>query len=165
MHDISANSLDNCRAAHDNYAGIYLAVDASESDIAATRARLTYTTDLASAVAEADLVIEAVPDIPAVKTEVYESMAGLLPEHTLVATNSSTLLARDFTHRPPGEILRLHFANLIWIMNVVEIMAHPTTQRRRSPPSRSSRSRSACCPSRCRKSRTATCSTRGSSPC
>jgi len=41
VHDISANSLDNCRAAHDNYAGIYLAdVGASESDIAATRARL-----------------------------------------------------------------------------------------------------------------------------
>jgi 3-hydroxyacyl-CoA dehydrogenase len=130
VHDISANSLDNCRAAHDNYARIYLAdVGASESDIAATRARLTYTTDLASAVAEADLVIEAVPEIPAVKTEVYETMADLLPEHTLVATNSSTLLARDFAAATgrPEKYCALHFANLIWMMNVVEIMAHPTT--------------------------------------
>jgi len=130
VHDISANSLDNCRGAHDNYAGIYLAdVGASESDIAATRARLTYTTDLASAVAEADLVIEAVPEIPAVKTEVYETMADLLPEHTLVATNSSTLLARDFAAATgrPEKYCALHFANLIWMMNVVEIMAHPTT--------------------------------------
>ena len=91
--------------------------------------RLTYTTDLSSAVAEADLVIESVPEIPAVKTEVYETMADLLPEHTLVATNSSTLLARDFAAATgrPEKYCALHFANLLWMMNVVEIMAHPTT--------------------------------------
>ena len=93
------------------------------------RARLTYTTDLGEAVGQADFVIEAIPEIPKVKTEFYETMAGLLAEHTLLATNSSTLLARDFavaTGRPE-KFCALHFANLIWIMNVAEIMAHPGT--------------------------------------
>ena len=130
VYDISSDSLDKCRAAHEQYAAVYPGdVGATESDIAATRERLTYTTDLTSAVAEADLVIEAVPEIPKVKTEVYETMAGLLPEHTIVATNSSTLMARDFAAATgrPAKFCALHFANLIWIMNVAEIMAHPTT--------------------------------------
>ena len=93
------------------------------------RARLTYTTDLGEAVGQADFVIEAIPEIPKVKTEFYETMAGLLPEHTLLATNSSTLLARDFAMATgrPEKFCALHFANLIWIMNVAEIMAHPGT--------------------------------------
>ena len=130
VYDISSEALDKCRAAHDQYAAVYPKdVGATDGDIAATRERLSYTTELAAAVGEADLVIEAVPEIPKVKTEVYESMAGLLPEHTLLATNSSTLLARDFAAATgrPEKFCALHFANLIWIMNVVEIMAHPAT--------------------------------------
>jgi 3-hydroxybutyryl-CoA dehydrogenase len=53
----------------------------------------------------------------------------LLPEHTLVATNSSTMLPRvfaDVTGRP-DRYCALHFANLIWLMNMAEVMAHPTT--------------------------------------
>jgi 3-hydroxyacyl-CoA dehydrogenase len=130
VHDVAEQSLSRCRAAHDQYATIYLAeVGASHADVAATRERLTYTTDLRIAVADADLVIEAVPEIPAVKTEAYQKMSVLLPEHTLVATNSSTLLARDFADATgrPDKFAALHFANLIWTMNVVEVMAHPTT--------------------------------------
>ncbi len=129
-YDITEEALANCRVAHDHYAGIYRAnLGASEVAIAQTRARLGYATDLASAVRKADLVIEAVPEIPDVKTSVYQAMAPLLRDHTLLATNSSTLLPRDFAAATgrPEKFCALHFANLIWIMNVVEIMAHPTT--------------------------------------
>jgi 3-hydroxybutyryl-CoA dehydrogenase len=111
-------------------AGIYRAdLAASEEAIAQTRARLGYATDLASAVRNADLVIEAVPEIPEIKTSVYQAMSPLLRDHTLLATNSSTLLPRDFAAATgrPEKFCALHFANLIWIMNVAEIMAHPTT--------------------------------------
>ncbi|NMM92234.1 3-hydroxybutyryl-CoA dehydrogenase [Rhodococcus sp. SRB_17] len=132
VYDITETAIEQCRAAHEQYAGIYLAaVGASEDDIALTRVRLTYTTDLAASVAEADLVIEAVPEIPSVKTSVYEEMAEYLPERTLIATNSSTLLPRDFAAATgrPDKYCALHFANLIWMMNVVEIMAHPGTSK------------------------------------
>jgi 3-hydroxybutyryl-CoA dehydrogenase len=129
-YDITEHALASCRAAHDHYAGIYRAdLAASDDAIAQTRARLSYTTDLALAVRNADLVIEAVPEIPDVKTSVYQAMAPLLRDHTLIATNSSTLLPRDFAAATgrPEKFCALHFANLIWIMNVAEIMAHPTT--------------------------------------
>jgi 3-hydroxybutyryl-CoA dehydrogenase len=132
VYDINEDALARCRAAHEQYAGIYLQeVGAGAGDIAATRSRLSFTTDLAKAVAVADLVIEAVPEIPEVKTSVYTQMAPLLPPHTLIATNSSTLLPRDFAAATgrPAQYCALHFANLIWTMNVVELMAHPTTSR------------------------------------
>jgi len=132
VYDINEDALTRCRAAHEHYAGIYLQdVGASAADIAATRSRLSFTTDLAAAVAKADLVIESVPEIPEVKTSVYTKMAPLLPGHTLVATNSSTLLPRDFAASTgrPAQYCALHFANLIWMMNFVEIMAHPTTSK------------------------------------
>ena len=118
--------------AHDSYARIYaMELGASDATIAETRARLSYSRNLQSAVAEADLVIEAVPEVPEIKTRVYQDMAALLPPHTIVATNSSTLLPRDFAEATgrPAKYCALHFANLIWALNLVEIMAHPGTSR------------------------------------
>jgi 3-hydroxyacyl-CoA dehydrogenase len=127
VYDIAEDALERCQAAHDQYGAIYQAELAStEADIAATKQRLTYTSDLATAVARADLVIEAVPEIPDVKTSVYKEMAELLPAHTLIATNSSALLPSDFaadTGRPE-KFCALHFANMIWRMNIAELMAH-----------------------------------------
>jgi 3-hydroxybutyryl-CoA dehydrogenase len=129
VYDISENSLDACREAHDNYAGAYRQdLGSSDADLEATRERLRFTTDLAEA-ADTDLIIEAVPEIPEVKTQVYQSLANLMPAHTLVATNSSTLLPATFAEATgrPAQYCGLHFANLIWKFNLVEIMAHPGT--------------------------------------
>jgi len=129
-YDINEKALSRCRAAHDHYAGIYRTdLGASEQAIAQTRARLSYTTDLAIAVGRADLVIESVPEVPDVKAAAYRQMAPLLREYTLLATNSSTLLPSDFAAATgrPEKFCALHFANLIWLMNIAEIMAHPTT--------------------------------------
>jgi 3-hydroxyacyl-CoA dehydrogenase len=132
VYDIAHEALDSCRAAHSEYATIYASeVGASDADIAATTQRLTFTTDLAAAVAQADLVIEAVPELPDVKTTAYKEMAELLPAHTLVATNTSTFLPSDFASATgrPDKFCALHFANMIWAMNYAEIMAHRRTSR------------------------------------
>jgi len=123
-------SLSKIRAAHDQLAQIYTQdVGASAEDIAATQSRLSYVSDLKEAVGDADLVIESLPEIPSIKVQYYEKMAGLLPEHTLIVTNSSTFLPRDFAASTgrPGKFCSLHFANMIWALNMVEIMAHPGT--------------------------------------
>lgn len=132
VYDIAPDAIERCRTTHDQYAAIYLSeVGATEEEIAATRQRLSFTTDLAAAVAETDLVIEAVPEVPGIKAAVYREMAGLLSPHTLVATNSSTLLPSDFaadTGRPE-QFCALHFGNGIWAMNFAEVMAHSGTSR------------------------------------
>ena len=98
-------------------------------EIRATRERLRYTTDLEVAVTDPDLVIEAVPEVPDIKASIYKELNDALPAHTLVATNSSTFLPRDFAAATgrPEKFCALHFANMIWSMNFVEVMAHPGT--------------------------------------
>ena len=130
VYDRYQEGLDHCKVAHQTYAHIYQRdLGASAQDIQATEGRLTFTTDLQQAVADTDLVIEAVPEIPEVKTEFYQEMAAYLPEHTLLATNSSTLLPSMFAAATgrPEQFCALHFANLIWSLNIGEVMAHPNT--------------------------------------
>jgi 3-hydroxybutyryl-CoA dehydrogenase len=130
IHDPFPEALARAQAVQQHYVRIYRQqMDASDADIAAARARVTFVAELAPAVADADLVIECVPEVPAIKTQAYEAMAPLLAPHTLVATNSSTLLPRDFavaTGRPE-KYCALHFANLVWKVNLVEVMAHART--------------------------------------
>ncbi|MCD7982285.1 MAG: 3-hydroxyacyl-CoA dehydrogenase [Clostridiales bacterium] len=87
------------------------------------------TTDLADAVKDADLVIEALAEDINQKIDFYKMLAPLLPEKTIVATNSSTLLPSamaEYTQRPE-KYLALHFANNIWSGNTAEIMGHAGT--------------------------------------
>ena len=91
--------------------------------------RISFTTDLAAAVADADLVIEAVPENLDLKRELYARLAAHAPQHTVFATNSSTLLPSqlaDATGRP-DRFLALHFANNIWRQNTAEVMGTERT--------------------------------------
>ena len=85
--------------------------------------------DLAKAVEDADLVIESMAENADDKIAFYKKLAPVLPEKTIVVTNSSTLLPSTFakfTGRPE-KYLSLHFANSIWSHNTAEVMAQPLT--------------------------------------
>ena len=87
--------------------------------------------DLEKAVYDADLVIESMSEDFNAKKEMYEKIAPLLPDKTLVVTNSSTMLPSKlakFTKRE-NKFLALHFANSIWKNNIVEVMMHKGTNR------------------------------------
>ena len=87
--------------------------------------------DLAKAVADADLVIESMAENAEDKVAFYKKLAPVLPEKTILVTNSSTLLPSKFakfTGRPE-KYLALHFANSIWKNNTAEIMAQPKTSQ------------------------------------
>jgi len=130
VYDISDESLENCRKTQTGYAEIYKKdLGASDADIEATWSRLAYTTDLAEAAKTADIVIEAVPEVPDIKIDVYEKLAPLMQEHAILATNSSTLLPSMFAAKTgrPDRYAALHFANLIWALNLAEIMGTPQT--------------------------------------
>jgi len=130
VYDISDESLENCRKTQTGYAEIYKKdLGASDADIEATWSRLAYTTDLAEAAKMADIVIEAVPEVPDIKIDVYEKLAPLMQSHTILATNSSTLLPSMFAAKTgrPDRYAALHFANLIWALNLAEIMGTPQT--------------------------------------
>lgn len=102
---------------------------ATEAEIASTLERLSFTSSLPESVKDADLVIEAVPENPAIKTKLYLELAKVAPAKTIFATNSSTLLPSQFAAATgrPDRFLALHFANEIWIRNTAEIMGHTGT--------------------------------------
>lgn len=94
-----------------------------------TAAAITLTADLPAAVREADLVIEAVPEVLSIKQDTYRKIGESAPERTIFATNSSTLLPsdmKDFTGRP-NRFLALHFANQVWKFNTAEVMGTADT--------------------------------------
>ena len=91
--------------------------------------RIKIIDDQNTALDDADLVVESITENIDVKAEFYKSIASLLPEKTVVVTNSSTLLPSKlakFTGRP-NKYLAMHFANSIWKNNISEIMKHSGT--------------------------------------
>ena len=90
---------------------------------------LNYELDMKKAMEDADLVIESLSEDPKAKIEFYENMAPLLPEKTVIVTNSSTMLPSTFAKYTgrPEKYLALHFANEIWKNNTAEIMGHSET--------------------------------------
>ena len=87
--------------------------------------------DMKTAVKDADLVIESMTENMEAKKDVYTKMAPLLPDKTILVTNSSTMLPSKlakFTGRP-DKFLALHFANTIWKNNMTEVMMQDKTNK------------------------------------
>ncbi|MCT3430403.1 3-hydroxyacyl-CoA dehydrogenase [Limosilactobacillus fermentum] len=103
----------------------------SEADFNAGMANIVaVTTDLREAVEDADLVIEAVPEAMEVKEAFYEELKAVVPDKTIVASNSSTFMPSQLVKffGDPRRFLHIHFANEIWKYNVVEIVSNPDTK-------------------------------------
>ncbi|PPG19125.1 3-hydroxybutyryl-CoA dehydrogenase [Rathayibacter sp. AY1E8] len=130
VYDLSDDVLESARERLRGLAGVYESVPggvAGGPQEALDSLRLT--SDLAEAVADADLVIEAVPEDLGLKQELYGRLGALAPERTVFATNSSTLLPSDLkasTGRP-DRFLALHYANHVWAQNTAEIMGTADT--------------------------------------
>lgn len=121
-------------AAAERFAGLaatYVAEvpGATAETTAAAIARIRLTTDIADAVADADLVIEAVPENPEIKMSTWAKVGAAAPERTIFATNTSTLLPSTFMHSTgrPDRFLALHYANRIWAHNTAEVMGTAKT--------------------------------------
>ncbi|MDL9937207.1 3-hydroxyacyl-CoA dehydrogenase [Gordonia sp. ABSL1-1] len=130
-YDISDEILDKARERFAGLAATYKAEVPGAADGKADEGlqRVSYSADLAEAVGDADIVIEAIPEVLSLKQETYEKLAALAPAKTIFATNSSTLLPsdmKDFTGRP-DRFLALHFANRVWQFNTGEVMGTEST--------------------------------------
>ncbi|MBP2258674.1 3-hydroxybutyryl-CoA dehydrogenase [Virgibacillus campisalis] len=92
-------------------------------------AKLHFTTDLNTAVKDADLVIEAVVEKLDVKRNVFKELDAAAPAHTILATNSSTIVnskIADVTSRP-DKVLNMHFFFPPLVMDCVEVVKSEQT--------------------------------------
>lgn len=104
-------------------------IEALKAQVEKAAESIVLTTSYDEAFGDADLVIEAIAEEPKQKIELYTEMQKHLPEHTIVCTNSSTMLPSQFAEYTgrPAKYLALHFANEIWKNNTAEVMGHPGT--------------------------------------
>ncbi len=87
------------------------------------------STALEDCVSEADFVIEAVTENLELKQKIFGELDKLCPAHTLLGSNTSTLLPSKLasaTHRP-DKVLVVHYLNPPYLIPLVEIVRHSET--------------------------------------
>lgn len=85
---------------------------------------ISATTELEEAAKDADLTIEAVFENMDVKKEVFSELDNICPDHTILASNTSTLSITkigEATDRP-DKVIGTHFFNPVPAMKLVEIV-------------------------------------------
>jgi len=91
--------------------------------------RIKSTTDVAEAVRDADLVIEAVFEDMDLKKKVFKELDELCPPHTILASNTSTLSITEMgsATKRPDKVVGLHFFNPPYTMKLVEVISGKET--------------------------------------
>src|SRR5260221_7566400 len=95
----------------------------SEEDRQATLSRVSATSDLAE-LAECDLVIESIVEDLAAKKHLFNELDRICGEHTIIATNTSTLAVIDLAMETgrPEKVCGVHFFNPATVMSLVELV-------------------------------------------
>ncbi|MBU4426440.1 MAG: 3-hydroxyacyl-CoA dehydrogenase family protein [Proteobacteria bacterium] len=100
----------------------------SKDHSAVVEERITYTTDLAAAVASSKLVIEAIVEDPDAKKELFSELDRLSPPEAILASNTSYLDIYEFVEtRRPGKVIITHWFAPPHIIPLVEIVPGPRT--------------------------------------
>jgi 3-hydroxybutyryl-CoA dehydrogenase len=96
-------------------------LDASQA--AAVRESIDLTTRL-EAIAEADLVLEAVPEDEQLKLDVMGAIDAVVSAEAIVASNTSSIPIAELAQaiRMPERVLGLHFFSPVPVMNLVEVV-------------------------------------------
>lgn len=91
--------------------------------------KLSFTTDIDEPARSSDLVVEAIVEKLDVKRDLFSRLDALVPEHAILATNSSTIVSSriaEATSRP-DRVCNLHFFNPALVMECVEVVRNPET--------------------------------------
>lgn len=86
--------------------------------------RIKTYTDMAEAVKEADIVIEAATENIDLKIKIFQQLDQLCPEHAILATNTSSISITRVgsATKRPGKVIGMHFMNPVPVMKLVEII-------------------------------------------
>jgi 3-hydroxybutyryl-CoA dehydrogenase len=92
-------------------------------EVAAIRERIVLTTELDD-IADADLVIEAVPENAELKANILGQVAGIVSSDTLISSNTSSIpIAQLAAGLPrPERVLGLHFFSPVPVMKLIEVV-------------------------------------------
>ena len=96
----------------------------TEEEKEAILTRISGTVELGSTACDVDLVVEAAIENEKIKKDVFQQLDALCPEHTILASNTSSLpltMIASFTKRPQ-QVIGIHFFNPAPVMKLVEVI-------------------------------------------
>ncbi|MGH9175319.1 MAG: 3-hydroxyacyl-CoA dehydrogenase family protein [Vicinamibacterales bacterium] len=133
LFDISASQLETAlhRIQHGRF-GLRRGVargKITEQDLHATLERIIPVTAIEAVCADADLIIEAVPEEIMLKIRVFRRLDALCPEQTILTSNTSGLSVGALaaaTDRPE-RVLGWHWFQPCAVMKLAEIVVHDET--------------------------------------
>jgi 3-hydroxybutyryl-CoA dehydrogenase len=91
--------------------------------------RIATGTDLKAA-REAEIVVEAASENPAIKFSVFEQLDRICAPTAILATNTSSISITEIAGRTgrPGQVIGMHFMNPVPVMQLVEVIrGHATS--------------------------------------
>ena len=125
LQDISSAALATAQT--EIRANLDKAVELGKStreDAGAAFSRIQFVSTVGEAAADADLVIEAIPEEMPLKIELFTALDKLTPPSTILASNTSSLSITEIasvTSRAP-KCLGMHFFNPVHKMKLIEIV-------------------------------------------
>ncbi len=123
--DVSSEALDRALATIGKNLDRQIKKGAlTEDEKAATLGRLVPSTDLASGVAQAELVVEAATERVDLKLDIFRKMDAAAPAGAILATNTSSISITAIaavTNRPE-QVIGMHFMNPVPVMKLVEVI-------------------------------------------
>lgn len=130
LRDIKSDIVDDGLAAIES--NLQEGVEHSKvtpTEMEETMARLSGTTDLATAVTDADIVVEAVPEDLELKQETVTEVEQRAAGDVLIASNTSSLSLTDIASslETPERAIGLHFFNPVHLMELVEVVVAEQT--------------------------------------
>jgi 3-hydroxybutyryl-CoA dehydrogenase len=86
--------------------------------------------DVAEAVADADLVVEAIPENLLWKQDLFRRVEAAAPAHAVFATNTSSLSIASIAAAvaDPGRVIGAHFFNPVHLMPLLELVVADATR-------------------------------------
>jgi 3-hydroxybutyryl-CoA dehydrogenase len=94
------------------------------ADKEATLKRICGVVELDKAACNVDLVVEAAVEKMNLKKEIFQTLDGLCPDYTILASNTSSLpiTAVAATTKRPDKFIGMHFFNPAPVMKLVEVI-------------------------------------------
>ncbi|MFA6467498.1 MAG: 3-hydroxybutyryl-CoA dehydrogenase [Bacteroidota bacterium] len=80
--------------------------------------------DLAGAVKNADIIIEAATENRQIKFEIFRTIDGNAPAHAILASNTSSISITEIgaVTKRPEQVIGMHFMNPVPVMKLVEVI-------------------------------------------
>lgn len=125
LRDVTPEALERGRQAIEKSLGRFVDKETiSAADRDATLGRITITTELGEAVADADLVVEAVFEEVGLKREIFAELDRLCRDDTVLATNTSAIPVTKIAAatRRPESVVGTHFFSPVPMMRLCELV-------------------------------------------